>query len=100
MLPICAEAVKRIQSVSIGQNVGNSNHGGKPTIHSLLIMTASRDFHRRLSNSTNNDWPPSYADVRQSPFITADPVHQSAGTVGNWGSEYICQFRSTVSPGG
>lgn len=74
MLPICAEAVKRIQSVSIGQN---NNHGAKPTTHSLLIMTASRDFHRRLSNSTSNDLPACYADVRPSPFVMADPVHQT-----------------------
>ena len=77
MLPICAEAVKRIQSVSIGQSAGNNNHGAKPATHSLLIMTASRDFHRRLSNSASNDVPASYADVRPSPFIMADPAHQT-----------------------
>jgi hypothetical protein len=73
MLPICAEAVKRIQSVSIGQGA-DSNYGVKPALHSLLVTTAGRDFKRRLSNSSD---PLAYADVRRSPFITTDPEQRT-----------------------
>jgi hypothetical protein len=71
MLPICAEAVKRIQSVTVGQGI--NTYGVKPAIHSLLVTTAGRDFNRRLANNDGTDLPTRYADVRRSPFIVTGP---------------------------
>ena len=71
MLPICAEALKRIQSVTVGQGI--NTYGVKPAIHSLLVTTAGRDFHRRLASNEGKDLPTKYADVQRSPFIVSDP---------------------------
>jgi hypothetical protein len=76
MLPICAEAVKRIQSVSVGQQ-GGASYGVKPSLHSLLVTTADRDFKRRVSNTPENQMAVQYANVGRSPFISVDPEQQT-----------------------
>jgi hypothetical protein len=76
MLPICTEAVKRIQSVSsFGKGANNqNNYGAKPALHSLLVTTVGSDFKRRLSNNkADNTLRTSYSEVLRSPFIEADP---------------------------
>ena len=55
MLPICAEALERIQSVAVGQGI--NVYGVEPSIHSLLVTTAGQYFHRHLASNEGKDLP-------------------------------------------
>ena len=62
MLSSCSEALKRIED-----SIENA-----PTF-SLLVTTAARDFHRRVSSQIQNGQHDLYfADVRSSPFVLTD----------------------------
>ena len=64
MLPICSEAVKRIEALT-----------DVVAVFSLLVTTAARDFHRRMSSQVQN-WhsDPHFTNVRSSPFVLTDDI--------------------------
>jgi len=64
MLRICSEAVKRIEDLK-----------ESPSIFSLLVTTAARDFNRRASSQIQKgSIDLHFTDVRRSPFILTDFV--------------------------
>jgi hypothetical protein len=64
MLPICSEAAKRIEALV-----------DVVALVSLLVTTAARDFHRRISSQIQNGHTDlHFTNVRSSPFVLTDDI--------------------------